>query len=115
MSTIITQKGHNHRSCNQKRNYKAELATLSRFIQVYCRKKHNSKPEQLCASCQDLLDYATSRLKKCPYNPKPKCKDCPSHCYKDEYRSKIREVMKFSGIYFVKRGRLDWLIKYFMK
>jgi len=45
--------------------------------------------------------------------PKPKCKDCPVHCYKIEYRRRIKEVMRFSGIYFVKRGRVDWLIKYF--
>ena len=31
-----------------------------------------------------------------------------------EYRAKIKEVMRFSGIYFVKRGRLDWLVRYFM-
>jgi hypothetical protein len=46
-------------------------------------------------------------------DPKPKCKDCPVHCYKSEYRRRIKEVMRFSGIYFVKRGRVDWLIKYF--
>ena len=90
-----------------------QLRVLTRFIQVYCAKRHGGKPRELCAECADLLAYATQRLQKCPYDPKPKCKECPTHCYKPEYRRRIKEVMRFSGIYFVKRGRVDWLIKYF--
>jgi len=26
----------------------------------------------------------------------------------------MREIMRFSGLYFVRRGRLDWLVKYFL-
>lgn len=88
--------------------------TLRQFIEVYCWKKHNSKKGELCPDCSDLWEYAQSRLAKCPYNPKPKCKDCVTHCYKPEYRQKIKEVMRFSGMHFVKRGRFDWLVKYFM-
>jgi hypothetical protein len=40
------------------------------------------------------------------------CKKCTTPCYKGEYRSKIREIMKFSGIYLVKYGRLDVLYHY---
>jgi hypothetical protein len=69
----------------------------------------------MCESCAELLEYALLRLEKCPFDPKPKCKDCKVHCYKDDYRQRIREVMKFSGIHFVKRGRLDWLFKYFLR
>jgi len=29
-------------------------------------------------------------------------------------RQRIKEVMKYSGKYYVKRGRLDWLVKYFL-
>ena len=104
-----------------------DLAIITRFIEVFCREKHartrgdsdhcRQKPGpaggELCPDCRDLLDYASERLARCPMNPKPKCKDCPVHCYKPEYRRRIQEVMKFSGIYFVKRGRIDWLIKYF--
>ena len=61
---------------------------------------------------QSDLD-ALDRLDRCPQDPKPKCKDCAVHCYKPEYRRRIRAVMKFSGLYFVKRGRVDWLWKYF--
>ena len=106
-----------------------DLGIITRFIEVFCREKHtaeracsqhgvektlgNPSKHALCADCRDLLAYATDRLNRCPMDPKPKCKDCPVHCYKPEYRGRMREVMKFSGIYFVKRGRVDWLIKYF--
>lgn len=91
-----------------------EKKTLRRFMAVYCRAQHGKDRRGLCPACAGLERYAFARLDRCPYDPKPKCKRCPTHCYKPEYRAKIREVMRFSGIYFVKRGRLDWLIRYFM-
>ena len=90
-----------------------DLATIEKFIEVYCRRNHRTPKGRLCDDCDDLLIYARDKLAKCPMDPKPKCKDCPVHCYSDAYRQKIKDVMRFSGIYFVKRGRLDWLIKYF--
>ncbi|MGI6455888.1 MAG: nitrous oxide-stimulated promoter family protein [bacterium] len=86
---------------------------LRSFILVYCQKHHHTKNDTLCTECQDLLEYACRRVSRCPYDPKPKCKECPTHCYKPEYRQKIKEVMRFSGMYYVKRGRIDWLFKYF--
>ena len=29
-------------------------------------------------------------------------------------REKMRQVMRFSGLHFVRRGRLDWLFKYYL-
>ena len=88
---------------------------LAQFTQVYCRRVHRGgEGDGLCAQCRDLLAYAHQRLIKCPFDPKPKCKDCRVHCYQKEYRDRTREVMRYSGMYFVKRGRLDWLIRYFM-
>jgi len=95
-------------------NHEKELRVLQRFVEVYCRKHHGTNGNAPCAECLNLLEYARGRLERCPYDPKPKCKDCSTHCYKPEYRQKIRDVMRFSGIYFVKRGRLDWLVRYFM-
>ena len=89
-----------------------ESETLTRFIEVYCREKHAG--EALCAERADLLGFARGRLERCPLDPKPKCKDCKVHCYAPAYRAKVREVMRFSGMHFVRRGRLDWLLKYFM-
>ena len=91
-----------------------QLVLLKKFIEIYCSAHHGSKDKNLCAECNNLFEYARTRLEKCPYDPKPKCKDCRTHCYKPEYREKIKAVMRFSGMYYVKRGRLDWLLKYFL-
>jgi len=91
--------------------------TLARFTQVYCREKHRALARDgdgLCGECRALLSYARARLERCPFDPKPKCKDCNVHCYQKEQREKVRKIMRFSGMHFVKRGRLDWLIRYFM-
>lgn len=93
---------------------KRERTVLERFIEVYCRRNHGTNGTGPCNECRDFLAYAQKRLEKCPYDPKPKCKDCPTHCYRPEYRDRIRAVMRFSGIHFVKRGRLDWLLRYFL-
>lgn len=87
--------------------------TLETFIGVYCRKKHGTKGP-LCPECTGLRDYAFARTDHCPQHPKPACKNCTIHCYSPAYRQRIRDVMKFSGMHFILRGRLDWLLKYFL-
>ncbi len=101
------------RSKSGRKTLERERTLLRRFIEVYCQEHHAPRSASLCENCQDLWDYSRLRLEKCPMDPKPKCKDCPVHCYKPEYRQRIQEVMRFSGLYFVKRGRLDWLLRYF--
>ena len=96
------------------KNRDKEYAVLTKFVEVYCRAQHGGNGNTPCEECSDLLAYAWKKLVRCPFYPKPKCKDCETHCYKPVYREKIREVMRFSGIHFVKRGRVDWLIKYFI-
>jgi len=97
------------------RHIEEHMHILRRFVEVYCRSHHSpGSPPGPCAECQDLLHYARRKLERCPYDPKPTCKECPTHCYKKEYRQRVREVMRYSGLYFVKRGRLDWLVRYFL-
>ena len=91
-----------------------ELRVLRSFTAVYCRAHHRPGGGGLCGACAELLAYARGRLQACPYDPKPKCKHCPTHCYKPELRQRVREIMRFSGMYFVRRGRLDWLVRYFL-
>ena len=93
---------------------KKNMQIMNRFTQVYCNAHHGTKKGTLCKECADLLKYAERKLELCPLHPKPKCKDCKTHCYKPDSRAKVREIMKYSGIYFVKRGRIDWAIKYFL-
>lgn len=108
---------------------KSDIRTLMRFVEIYCREKHTNekspftftridvksirkKDLMLCPECTKLLRYGLTMRLKCPHDPKPMCKKCTTQCYKGDYRSKIREIMKFSGIYLVKHGRLDMLYHY---
>jgi hypothetical protein len=91
-----------------------QFGIAKRFVSVYCREQHGGDGSPLCSECAELLAYARKRLERCPYDPKPKCKECRTHCYRPDYREKMKAVMRFSGIYHVKRGRLDWLFKYFL-
>ena len=66
----------------------------------------------LCQDCTKLLNHGTAKLLLCPYDPKPMCKKCETHSYAPGYREKIRQVMKFSGWYLMKHGRLDLMVHY---
>ena len=77
-----------------KRTRKKE--TVSLMIRLYCRKKHGGKT--LCPDCAALDAYARQRSDKCPFmETKTFCSNCKVHCYKNDMREKIREVMRFSG------------------
>ena len=108
-----------------------DLRILSEFVGIYCQEQHRGaeraafafKDEQLniavgekklilCRDCGKLLNHGMAKLMMCPHDPKPMCKKCLTHCYAPGYREKIREVMRFSGIYLMKHGRLDLLIHY---
>jgi len=91
-----------------------DAKVLLKFIGIYCRENHikqgvEAVKDGLCTECSELLEYALKRNEKCPLDPKPKCKDCEVHCYKPEMRAKIRQVMKFSGIYLFKRGHFYYI------
>ncbi|MCD8026984.1 MAG: nitrous oxide-stimulated promoter family protein [Clostridiales bacterium] len=71
---------------------------VSKMIEIYCRKNHNTKRGELCSECKELNDYARLRSDKCPFmKTKTFCFDCSVHCYKPEMKEKIRRVMRFSG------------------
>ncbi len=107
-----------------------DIDVLARFIDIYCRKNHPAAAREtpaakgplagylarsplLCPECGKLLLHAASKRLICPYDPKPRCKKCPTHCYRADYRDAIRRVMRFSGMELLKTGRLDLLYKYF--
>lgn len=80
-----------------------EQKTVALMIQLYCKKKHGQKkamknPDFMCADCKDLLSYVNERILHCPFmETKTFCSNCRVHCYKKDYREKIRLVMRFSG------------------
>jgi len=108
-----------------------DAEVLAEFISLYCDGHHRERVRtpftaggavgrycgtsagELCDECGGLLKYAVSMRIICPHDPKPACKKCPSHCYKPEYREKIRMVMKYSGMQCIKKGNISLLKKYF--
>ena len=106
-----------------------DIRILSDFVAIFCRENHKNVPKELfpikddslhailgdkelllCEDCSKLLNHGIAKLLICPYNPKPSCRKCPTHCYAPGYREHVRKVMRFSGTYLVKRGRLDLLL-----
>lgn len=74
-----------------------ELQAVTRMIEIYCRGKHGHTGS-LCKDCQELMNYAHSRIQNCPFmETKTFCSNCKVHCYSPDMRIKIKEVMKFSG------------------
>lgn len=107
-----------------------DLKVLLQFTAVYCRAHHEGerapvdagrdvyrplplRRHPVCADCREFLLYAFERRLHCPLEEKPSCKHCQVHCYRPGHRDKVREVMRFSGQYLIRRGRLDLLWRYF--
>ena len=113
------------------RQKKRDIRILAQFVQVFCRENHLSPKKSfeyrhldsgrylpnavmLCEECHDLLTHGLTKLLLCPHDPKPMCKKCTTHCYRPGYREQVRQVMRFSGMYLIKHGRLDLLAHYFL-
>lgn len=83
------------------KEYKAwekEKQLIPEMIKMYCHGNHGTKRQEVCEDCQQLTEYALFRLDKCPFKKDKKfCSFCKIHCYRADYREKIKEVMKYSG------------------
>jgi hypothetical protein len=110
------------------RKEKKDLKILALFTSVYCHDHHGTEKKCLsgldpqlalleryscCDECRNFLLYAIERRINCPLNDKPVCKHCKVHCYRTEYREKVRVIMRYSGKSLIKKGRLDLLWHYF--
>ena len=75
-----------------------ELKTIQVMVRMYCRGHHRGKGEPLCATCGELMEYATRRLERCVFgDAKPTCANCVVHCYSADKREQIRVVMRWAG------------------
>ncbi|MCX7922248.1 MAG: nitrous oxide-stimulated promoter family protein [Clostridia bacterium] len=104
-----------------------DISIIVKFIATYCKHNHIGEEKipftspfpgikdsiELCKDCTSLASYSIQRKFNCPQKNKVSCKKCPTKCYHQDYRTKIKSVMKFSGMYYIKRGRIDFLLKYF--
>lgn len=79
-----------------KRNKSAEYAALLAMLRLYCRGRHG-RADGLCEDCRELASYSAERLRLCPMDPKPACRDCRAHCYAPALRERVRAVMRYAG------------------
>ncbi|MEJ5165567.1 MAG: nitrous oxide-stimulated promoter family protein [Thermoanaerobaculia bacterium] len=107
-----------------------DISVLANFTSAYCRENHkdfekkilnlkgplgkflNEYSLKLCKNCEKTLLHGCAKRILCPYDPKPQCKNCPTPCYRNGYREKMREIMRFSGLYFIKKGKISYIFKY---
>jgi predicted amidophosphoribosyltransferase len=74
-----------------------EKVTIRHMIRLYCR-HHHSQKGKLCSDCNELLEYALARVEHCVFGiNKPVCSECKVHCYKNDMREKVRQVMRYTG------------------
>ena len=88
---------------------------LVRFLSIYCDAHHKHRLRvpftfrykrvtatvgmgpDLCSECKKLLRHAIIMRTLCPLDPKPKCRNCPQHCYLPLYRDQMETVMRYAG------------------
>lgn len=77
----------------EKRQHEKDI--LSDMINIYCKGHGHEEP---CKECKELKAYGLDRIEHCPeMATKSFCSVCEIQCYAPEQRSKIREVMRYSG------------------
>lgn len=68
------------------------------MVKMYCHAHHGGACGRLCQSCEELLQYSLQKVDKCLFGAeKGACSQCKIHCYKPEMRTRIQEVMLYSG------------------
>lgn len=74
------------------------------MVSMYCHASHAPAqdalhhPQDLCADCAALLDYASDRIDACRFGEhKPTCARCAVHCFRAGERDRIRSVMRYAG------------------
>lgn len=73
-----------------------EKKVLKKMVQIYCKGHGHGK--ELCENCKKLIEYANQRLDVCKFGDnKAFCSKCTIHCYKQEMRELVKEVMRYSG------------------
>ncbi|MCU7906573.1 MAG: nitrous oxide-stimulated promoter family protein [Candidatus Thiodiazotropha sp. (ex Epidulcina cf. delphinae)] len=74
-----------------------EQQTITAMMAIHCA-DHHQTGGALCEECVRLLDYAHRRLDSCPFrSEKPACNHCAVHCYSNEMRGRVQEVMRYAG------------------
>ena len=79
------------------RRLQREARTVEVMIRQFCR-DHHGGGSALCDECRELLAYARTRLRHCPFQEqKTTCGKCPVQCYAPGKRNQIKKVMQYAG------------------
>ncbi len=115
---------------NGNEKIKKDIEVIGEFIAIFCEGNHPGAEREpvtlrgkladygsgldlsLCSGCSRLFLHGASKRIICPCDPKPSCKKCETHCYGEGYRERIREVMRYSGMRLIKKGRVGLIKKY---
>jgi hypothetical protein len=105
---------------------KKDIRLIGKFVEVYCTGRHGPVERtpfplptglgerRICPKCSLFLHYAVTRRIKCPLEvEKPTCKHCRVHCYNTANLEKVKQIMAYSGMKLMLRGRLDYIWHYF--
>lgn len=116
-----------------RRDVAKDTRLLGDFAVIYCRGNHpgaertrlesdgvalgvyGRRPPKVCADCAELLTYAEKRRAYCPKEPKPFCSYCDTHCYKDDMRERMRDVMRYAGPRSILRGHAIDSVKHLIE
>ncbi len=92
-----------------------DIHVLGKFAEIYCKAHHRDagrdrldsqgvrlgaygrRAPRVCPECASLLAYGEKRRALCPFDPKPQCKNCETHCYRPDMRQQMRDVMRYGG------------------
>ena len=70
---------------------------VKEMIAIYYKNKYHQTIEEN-KEATELLNYVNYRLDVCPFQEQKKfCSHCSVHCYEQEQRELIRQVMRYSG------------------
>lgn len=87
-----------------------ERQVVTVMIEMYCHGVHGTQ-SGLCPDCSRLMNYALTRLARCPQgDAKKSCRKCDVHCYRPDRREEIRAVMRYAGPKMMFRHPLDAFI-----
>jgi hypothetical protein len=72
-----------------------EQEVINLMIRLYCR---SSGHDDHCPQCRELRDYTEARNRACPFlETRSFCRFCEVHCYREDMRRRISEVMRIAG------------------
>jgi hypothetical protein len=78
-----------------------EKKTIDAMLGIYCHDMHGTSRALsggLCDDCSTLREYAHQRLDVCPFHDnKPACNKCTVHCYAEQKRLQVKDVMRYAG------------------